>query len=67
MYVGLIVRDECERSAKNQASKHDQEDFVTGSWVSCEKLLVKKPHVDHMTRRQVFFFLEQYLCISIIK
>ena len=56
MYVGLIVRDECERSAKNQASKHDQEDFVTGSWVSCEKLLVKKPHVEHMTRRQVFFF-----------
>ena len=29
MYVGLIVRDECERSVKTQASKNVQVDFVT--------------------------------------
>ena len=31
MYVGLIVRDECERSVKNQGSKVEQVDFATGS------------------------------------
>ena len=31
MYVGLIVRDECERSVKNQASKVEQVDFATVS------------------------------------
>ena len=31
MYVGLIVRDEYERSVKNQASKVEQMDFVTAS------------------------------------
>ena len=36
MYVGLIVRDECERSVKNQASKDEQVDFVIGSRVSHE-------------------------------
>ena len=30
MYMGLIVRDECERSVKNQASKGEQVDFVKG-------------------------------------
>ena len=31
MYVGLIVRDEYERSVKNQASKVEQVDFTTSS------------------------------------
>ena len=31
MYVGLIIRDECERSVKNQASKVEQVDFATVS------------------------------------
>ena len=34
MYVGLIVRDECERSVKTQASKDEQVDFVIGSRVA---------------------------------
>ena len=37
MYVGLIVRDEYERSVKNQASKVEQMDFATGSQLSREK------------------------------
>ena len=38
MYVGLIVRDECERSVKNQVSKVELVDFVTSSReVTCEK------------------------------
>ena len=38
MYVGLMVRDECERSVKNQASKDKQVDFVTGlREATCEK------------------------------
>ena len=31
MYVGLSVRDECEKSVKNQVLKVEQMDFVTGS------------------------------------
>ena len=31
MYVGLIVRDECEKSVKNQVSIVEQVDFATGS------------------------------------
>ena len=31
MYVGLTVRDECERLVKNQVSNVDQVDFVTVS------------------------------------
>ena len=31
MYMGLIIRDECERSVKNQASKVEQMDFTTAS------------------------------------
>ena len=31
MYVGLIVRDECERSVKNQVSKVELVDFATSS------------------------------------
>ena len=37
MYVGLIVRDERERSVTNQASKVEQVDFATGSQLSREK------------------------------
>ena len=51
MYVGLIVRDECERSVKNQASKDEQVDFTTGSWVAHEKQPVKESCVEHMTGR----------------
>ena len=51
MYVGLIVRDECERSVKNQASKDEQVDFATSSWVAREKQPAKKPHVEHMIER----------------
>ena len=42
MYMGLIVRDKCERSIKNQASKDEQMDFATGSLVACEKQPTKK-------------------------
>ena len=31
MYMGLFVRDECERSVKNQASKDESVEFVTNS------------------------------------
>ena len=51
MYVGLIVRDECERSVKNQASKGKQMDFATGLRVAHEKQPAKKPRVEHMTGR----------------
>ena len=49
--MGLIVRDECERSVKNQASKVEQVDFTTGSQVAREKQLAKKPCVEHITGR----------------
>ena len=32
MYVSLCVRDKCERSVKNQASKIESVDFATSSW-----------------------------------
>ena len=51
MYVGLIVRGKCERSVKNQGSKDEQVDFATGSRVAHEMQPVKKPRVEHMTRR----------------
>ena len=31
MYVGLFVRDECERLVKNQISKVESVDFATSS------------------------------------
>ena len=37
MYVSLIVKDECERSVKNQVSKVEQVDFATNSRVAREK------------------------------
>ena len=42
MYMGLIVRDECERSMKNQVLKVEQVDFATGSQLSCEKQTAKR-------------------------
>ena len=51
MYVGLIVRNECEKSMKNQASKVKQIDLTTGSWVAHEKQPAKRPRVEHMIGR----------------
>ena len=42
MYVRLIVRDECERLVKNQASKVEQVDFATGLRLSREKQPAKR-------------------------
>ena len=50
MHVGLFVRDEYERSVKNQASKVTSVDFATGSRVACEKQPAQRPRVKHMTR-----------------
>ena len=42
MYVGLFVKDECERSMKNQASKDELVEFATSSReVTCEKATCK--------------------------
>ena len=51
MYVGLSVRDECERSMKNQASKIELVNFVIGSQVACEKQPAKRQCVEHMIGR----------------
>ena len=40
--MGLIKRDECERSVKNQGSKVEQEDFVTSLRLSREMQPVKR-------------------------
>ena len=45
MYVGLIVRDECKRSVKTQASKDVQVDFASSSRLACKKLTREKSHV----------------------
>ena len=45
MYVGLIVRDECEKSMKIQASKDEQVDFATSSRLSRENLTYEKSHM----------------------
>ena len=38
MYVGLFVRDECERSVKNQVSKDESVEFTSSlREVTCEK------------------------------
>ena len=50
--MGLFVRDECERSVKNQASRVESMNFETGSQVACEKQPAKRPLVKHMTRRR---------------
>ena len=51
MYVGLSVRDECERSVNNQASKVESVDFVAGLRVAREKQPVKRSCVEHMIGR----------------
>ena len=48
MYMGLIVRDKCERSVKTQASKDEQVVFASVSRVI---ELQEEPHAEHMTRR----------------
>ena len=45
MYVGLIVRDVCERSMKTQGSKDVQVDFATGSQLSRKKLTRENSHM----------------------
>ena len=38
MYVGLFVRNECERSVKNQGSRDELVEVTTSSWeVTCKK------------------------------
>ena len=44
MYVGLIVRDECDRLVKNQASKVEQVDFATGSQEATHKKATCRAH-----------------------
>ena len=50
IYVGLFVRDECERLVKNQESKKNQ----CNSWLALEKLArrvtLERPRVKHMNR-----------------
>ena len=48
MYVGLIVRDKCERLVKTQASKDVQVDFKT---ILREAYPLKESRVEHMTGR----------------
>ena len=48
MYVGLIVRDECERSVKTQASKDEQVVFMRVLRVADPQ---KEPRAKHMTGR----------------
>ena len=49
MYVGLFVRDECERLVKNQVSKDKSVEFATSSQVTLEKQPARRPHVEHIT------------------
>ena len=51
IYVGLSIRDECERSVKNRASKVESVNFETSSRVTHEKQPAKRPRVEHMTGR----------------
>ena len=50
MYVGLFVRDKCERSMKNQASKGESVEFVTSLRVASKKQSAKRPRIEHMIR-----------------
>ena len=47
--MGLFVRDELERSVKNQASKDELVEFLTSLQVAGEKQPAKRPRVKHMT------------------
>ena len=49
--MGLFVRDECERSVKNQASNDELVKFMTSLQVARKKQLVKRPYVEHMIGR----------------
>ena len=49
MYVGLFIRDECERLVKNQTSKDESMEFTTSSRVAHKKQHAKRPRVKHMT------------------
>ena len=51
MYVGLIVRDECERSVKNQVSKVEQVDFTLARNYLARSNQRKEPRVEYTTRR----------------
>ena len=44
MYVGLFVRDECERSVKNQASKDESMQFASSSWEATHKKATCEAH-----------------------
>ena len=48
MYVGLFVRDKCEKSVKNQVSKYELVEFVTSSRVVREKQPAKRSRVENM-------------------
>ena len=48
MYVSLFVRDECERSVKNQASKGESVEFMTSLQVASKKQSAKRPRIEHM-------------------
>ena len=60
MYVGLFVRDECERSVKNQASKDESVQFATSLWeatyekVTCEAHDGKLKSHARLSSSQVF-------------
>ena len=49
MYMGLFVRDECERLVKNQASKDESMQFAASLRVAREKQPAKRPRVKHVT------------------
>ena len=49
MYMGLFVRNECERLVKNQASKDESVQFMSSLGVAHEKQPAKRSRVKHMT------------------
>jgi len=44
MYVSVFVRDECERSVKNQASKDELVEFVTSSREATHEKVMCEAH-----------------------
>ena len=50
MYVSLFVRDESERSVKNQASKGESVEFMTSLQVASKKQSARRPRIEHMIR-----------------
>ena len=51
MYMSLFVRDECEKSVKNQGSRVESVDFTTGLRATHEKQSAKMPRMEHMIGR----------------